>query len=53
VPDDAGRVVVRGHDQTHEYGGQAMVVSLPDGETSAVRQGADREPVDCDTGDRG
>ena len=48
VPDDAERVVVRGHDRTHGYGGQAMVVAVPDGDTTVVRQGPDREPVDCD-----
>ncbi|WP_226010089.1 hypothetical protein [Halomicrobium salinisoli] len=44
VPDGTSCVAVRGHDQTHEYGGQAMLVSLPGGATSAVRQGA--EPDD-------
>ncbi|WP_226023498.1 hypothetical protein [Halomicrobium salinisoli] len=44
VPDGTSCVAVRGHDQTHEYGGQAMLVSLPGGATNAVRQGA--EPDD-------
>lgn len=39
VPDDVDCVVVRGHDQTHEYGGQAMVVTLDSGATHAVQQG--------------
>jgi hypothetical protein len=50
VPDDVDCVVVRGHDQTHEYGGQAMTVAVESGETAAVRQGTDRESVaagDC------
>jgi len=34
-------VVVRGHDQTHEYGGQAMLVSIPSGATEAYQQGSD------------
>jgi hypothetical protein len=34
-------VVVRGHDRTHGYGGQAMVVTLATGATRAVRQGGD------------
>lgn len=41
VPDAVPDVVVRGHDQTHGYGGQAMIVTLQTGETEAVRQGAD------------
>ena len=44
VPDGTAYVVVRGHDQTHGYGGQAMVVNLDTGETEAVRQGP--EPRD-------
>jgi len=39
VPDGVAEVVVRGHDQTHGYGGQAMLVDLETGETTAVRQG--------------
>jgi hypothetical protein len=38
--------VVRGHDQTHGYGGQAMVVDLTTGETRAVRQGDEREEIE-------
>jgi hypothetical protein len=44
VPDGTAYVVVRGHDQTHGYGGQAMVVDLDTGATEAVRQGP--EPRD-------
>jgi hypothetical protein len=43
-------VVVRGHDQTHGYGGQAMLVALPGGATRAVRQGPRRRSfgaADC------
>jgi len=39
VPDGTTCVVVRGHDQTHDYGGQAMLVDLENGETVAVDQG--------------
>jgi hypothetical protein len=39
VPDGVERVVVRGHDQTHGYGGQAMVVTVATGDTETVRQG--------------
>jgi hypothetical protein len=45
VPADTTCVVVRGHDQTHGYGGQAMVVTLADGTTRTVRQGPAREPI--------
>jgi len=50
VPADVSVVVVRGHDQTHGYGGQAAVVMLPDGETEFVRQGSDRQSLG-DSGD--
>ncbi len=44
-------VVVRGHDQTHGYGGQAMVVDLDTGATEAVRQGTEpRNFSDYDPG---
>jgi hypothetical protein len=46
VPEGVTRVVVRGHDQTHGYGGQAMVVDLTSGETRVVRQGAERERIE-------
>jgi hypothetical protein len=42
VPENVSLVVVRGHDQTHGYGGQAMVVDLRTGATEAVRQGPER-----------
>jgi len=42
IPTDTPCVVVRGHDQTHGYGGQAMLVDLDSGATRAVRQGSDR-----------
>jgi hypothetical protein len=50
VPDDAGCVVVRGHDQTHGYGGVAMLVALDSGAKRAVEQGPDPgsfEAADC------
>jgi hypothetical protein len=46
VPGGTTCVVVRGHDQTHQYGGQAMVVNLETGVTARVSQGPDREHVD-------
>lgn len=39
VPRGTTRVVVRGHDQDHEYGGQVMIVDLETGEMETVRQG--------------
>jgi len=50
VPEDVTCVAVRGHDQTHGYGGRAVVVNLDSGEQTAVRQGTDRQAVsetDC------
>ncbi|MFB9813482.1 hypothetical protein [Haloarcula sebkhae] len=50
VPDDVGCVVVRGHDQTHGYGGQAMTMAVRSGATRAIQQGAERQSVaesDC------
>jgi hypothetical protein len=41
VPDGASCVVVRGHDETHGYGGRAAVVSLDSGTVSFVDQGPD------------
>jgi hypothetical protein len=46
IPAGVARVVVRGHDQTHGYGGQAIVVTLETGEVAAVRQGTERQPFD-------
>jgi hypothetical protein len=43
IPDEVDCVVVRGHDQTHGYGGQAMLVNLDSGGTRAVTQGADSQ----------
>ena len=46
IPDDINCVVVRGHDQTHGYGGQAMLVTVPGGETATATQGSDRHSFD-------
>jgi len=45
IPDGTECVVVRGHDQTHGYGGQAMLVTLDSGATSAVKQGPERNTM--------
>ena len=50
VPDDVTCVVVRGHDQTHGYGGQAVLVNVESGATRPIQQGADRQSLteaDC------
>ena len=41
VPEGESCVVVRGHDQTHGYGGQAMLVTIESGATRAERQGSE------------
>lgn len=43
VPEDVECVVVRGHDQTHEYGGRAVILHLPTGKRRVVRQGSKQE----------
>jgi hypothetical protein len=42
IPAATPCVVVRGHDQTHGYGGQAMLVNLESGETRPLQQGSER-----------
>jgi len=49
IADEVGCVVVRGHDQTHGYGGQAATVSLDSGEVRLVSQGT--ESASFGTGD--
>lgn len=46
VPADRPCVVVRGHDQTHGYGGRAMAVTLQSGATAAIDQGDEPTTVD-------
>jgi len=40
IPEAVDCVVVRGHDQMHDYGGQAAIASVPSGETRFVDQGS-------------
>jgi hypothetical protein len=50
IPSDVECVVVRGHDRTHGYGGQAAIVSVASGAVGFVDQGAERSSfadVDC------
>ncbi|WP_254830087.1 hypothetical protein [Haloglomus salinum] len=42
VPESHDCVVVRGHDEVHEYGGQAALVRVSTGEVRFVNQGPDR-----------
>ncbi len=49
VPAEVSCAVVRGHDQTHGYGGRAVLANLETGETVGVTQGAD--PQSFDDGD--
>ena len=59
IPDGTSRVVVRGHDRTHDYGGQAMLVTLETGATETVGQGPEirsfggNGSVSATTGDGG
>jgi hypothetical protein len=46
IPAEVSCVVVRGHDETHEYGGQVLTVDLDSGETRAVNQGPEPRSVD-------
>lgn len=43
IPDGTSCIVVRGHDQTHGYGGQAMLVNLKTSATTATQQGAEKQ----------
>jgi hypothetical protein len=45
VPDGVSTVAVRGHDQTHGYGGQAALVDVESGDIEFVRQGPQRQAV--------
>jgi hypothetical protein len=47
IPTEVDCVVVRGHDQTHGYGGQAAVVGLDAGETQLTDQGQERQSLDA------
>lgn len=45
VPDGVAEVIVRGHGQTHGYGGLAMLVDVATGDLTAVRQGQTPDPL--------
>ena len=42
ISDDVTCVVVRGHDQTHGYGGRVVVMNLDAGEQNVIRQGSEQ-----------
>ena len=46
IPEDVTCVVVRGHDQTHGYGGRVLLVNLDTAATRTIDQGPDRQGVD-------
>jgi len=48
VPESADCVVVRGHDQTHGYGGQIRMVTLATGRLRTVQQGSEPRSFDGD-----
>jgi len=48
IPDDVACAVVRGHDQTHGYGGRAVVVNLDSGGQNAIQQGSQRQSLSED-----
>jgi hypothetical protein len=41
MPANVSLVVVRGHDQTHGYGGRGIVVDLETNSTQTIQQGTD------------
>ena len=41
IPEGVVYVVVRGHDQIHEYGGQVIVVNIETGKEDLIQQGTD------------
>jgi len=41
IPEGTTRVVVRGHDETHGYGGQAMIINVDTGDMERVGQGSE------------
>ena len=48
IPEAVSCVVVRGHDQTHGYGGRAAVVSVDSGALAFVKQGTEHHPIDSE-----
>jgi hypothetical protein len=48
VPESVTCVVVRGHDQTHGYGGVASVVDLESGEEARIDQGSEKQSFGTD-----
>lgn len=49
ISDEFTCVVVRGHDQTHGYGGQAMLVNIETGSTKTVQQGREKRSMSAES----
>ena len=47
IPDGVDCVVVRGHDQTHEYGGVTATVNLASGAVQTIDQGSKKQSFDA------
>ena len=47
IRDSVDCVVVRGHDQTHEYGGVAATVNLASGAVRTIDQGSEKQSFDA------
>lgn len=45
VPGDVEKIVVRGHDQVHGYGGRAVLFDLENGGKELVEQGSTRKDI--------
>jgi hypothetical protein len=45
IPNEVQKVVVRGHDQTHGYGGRVAVVDVESGGATFLRQGSEPLPL--------
>ena len=48
IPDAVDCVIVRGHDQTHGYGGLAVAVDLETGSTRTLDQGTEKQSFEPD-----
>jgi hypothetical protein len=47
IPEGVTCVLVRGHDETHGYGGQVVAVDLETGRTRPIDQGSDPQSIDA------
>jgi hypothetical protein len=42
IPEGVIRVVIRGHDQAHNYGGQIIILNLDTEEIKKIKQGPEK-----------